>query len=296
MKNKLFITIVFVVAIFLSIGIGIIAFGTQSSVMGRMERFSEIEVVEEVNVSSTQSRTVTNNEIITNQNKVKNYMKENQLIKNDESDYKIQLITNNVTDEKYFRMIGSGATIDIIQKTGEIRRYINANPDDFILGTSYAKDKTENIAKKIMESNELLQANKNYELKEIKENSNYFPTACFKDSINNKMLYMIFNPDNEEIAIIITKAIPVSENNEVKIDEETAKNIALNKVNLLDKNILKVEQKEVIPNSMFLEAGYYYSDINIKRNAYVISFDTISKLQVFVDATTGEILGGDGIW
>lgn len=296
MKNKLFIAIVFVSVIFLSISVVIMAFEKQSSVMGRIEKFSEIEKVEKLNENSIQSRARINNKIVDIQNKVKNYMKEKQLIKSDESDYEIQLITNNVTNEKYYRMIGSGATIDIIQETGEIRRYVNASPNDFLVGISYEKDKIENSAKNIMFSNELLQANKNYKLQEIKENFNYFPTAYFKDSVNNKMMYMIFDPNSEEIVIIITKSIPISENNEIKIDKNTAKNIALNKVKMLDEDILKIEQKEVIPNSMFLEAGYYYSEVNIKRNAYVISFDTISKLQVFVDATTGEILGGDGIW
>ena len=157
-------------------------------------------------------------------------------------------------------------------------------------------EKAEKVAKTIMETNELLENDENYKFVEVTERTTYYPTAWFEDNVNNKSMFIIFNPDSEEIIAIGTKPIPVSENNEIKINEETAKNVAKNKVNKTDREILTVELKEVIPNHMFLQAGYFYSELNIKRNAYVITFDTVSQLQVFVDATTGEVIGGDGIW
>lgn len=278
----------------LSISAGIMAFSQQTSVMGKIKKFSNYEIVEEVVESDNQNARTINNTNILKHEHVKEYMKKELLIQNDESDYKIQLVTNNLTNEKYYRMMGSGARIEIIQETGEVRSYINSKPSNYVSGTLYGKEKIKEVAEKIITTNDLLKTNKGYELIEIKEKDNYYPTTWFRDNINNKLMLMIFDPDSEEIIAIATKQIPISENNEIKLDEATAKNIAKHKVNLSEQDILMVEQKEVVPNHMFLESGYYYSQINIKRNAYVVTFNTISKLQVFVDATTGEIIGGDG--
>ena len=67
-------------------------------------------------------------------------------------------------------------------------------------------------------------------------------------------------------------------------------------MNLSEDAVLSVIQSEVTPNEMFLEEGEIYSKLNIKRNAYIVSFDTEIKLQVYVDATTGEIIGGNCKW
>lgn len=296
MKNKLIITIAIAAAVILSIGVGIIAFNRQATVMEKMKKVSEIETIENINENNTKSRSIANNQDIAKSEKAKEYMTKNQLIKADESDYKIQLVTNNVTNEKYYRLIGTGASIDIMKETGEVRRYINSNPANFIVGTTYNKEALEETAKKMMTDNELLQANKNYELIEVKEKTDFYPTAYFKDSANNKLMYMAFDPNTETIITIITKAIPVSENNETKIDENTAKNIAKDVAKLSEEDIVSVEQKEVVPNQMFLESGYYYTNTNVKRKAYVVKFNNRSKLEVYVDATTGEVIGGNGVW
>lgn len=279
----------------LSISVAIFAFNEQSSVMGRMKKYNEIEIVEELSgYNSTHQRNISFDDS-SEQDSLKEYMKKNQLIHEDESDLKIQAITNNITNEKYYRLTGEGARIEVLQGNGQLRSYINTKPTEYIDGTSFDKEKITNAANDILASNELLKVNQNYKLIEIEESSTYYPTAWFQDNEKQKLMFIIFNPDSQEIMAIGTKAIPVSENNEIKIDANTAKNIAMKQVNLTEEYVFSIKQSEVVPNQMFLESGYY-SNLNIKRNAYIICFDNDWKLQVYVDATTGEIIGGDGIW
>ena len=96
-----------------------------------------------------------------------------------------------------------------------------------------------------------------------------------------------------------SKSIILSENNEVKIDENTAKSIAMKKMSKTLDDIISVGLKDVEPNAAFIEiedGKYYFSESKTKRKAYVVKFNTTSKIEVYVDATTGEIIGGNGVW
>ena len=181
--------------------------------MERFEKFNELEVIEDVSeIDIQKERNISSVENLNKEN-VKAYMKTNQLIEHDESDLKVQLVTNNVKNEKYYRLTGNGARIEIVQDTGELRSYINSKPTAYISGTTYNLKEAESVAKEIMKNNELLQVNQNYEFVEIIEKTNYYPTAWFNDNINSKSMIIIFNPIGGEIIAIGTKNIPMSENN-----------------------------------------------------------------------------------
>lgn len=207
----------------------------------------------------------------------------------------IEEVRDNETNQTFYRIKGQGAMVEVLKETSEIKTYINSTPPEFVVGTVYEKEKVEAVANELLQKNNLITSKEKYKMIEIKENTNFFPTVWFENKEEGKQLFITFDPESKEIANLGTKIIPTPEKNTIEISEENAKNIA-KRVLKDEANVVSVELKEVLPNSMFLESGYYYSSLNIKRTAYVVTFDNKSKLQVFVDATTGEVIGGDGIW
>lgn len=296
MKTKITMFVIITIAIILLLSIVIFAFEEgKSNVMSRMKKINEIETVEEISELNTVSQLNTSSNV-EKTNRVKDYMKINQLIKEDESDLKVELVTNNFTNEKFYRMTGSGARIEILKNSGELRSYINSNPTDYVEGTIFEKEKIRNIANEILNTNDLFENNRGYKIIEIKEKSTFYPTVWFEDSLNNKLMFMILNPETKEILAIGTKTKPISEKNDIKVDSQTAKNIAIKQMNLSEGDVVSVLLSEVIPNDMFLEDGVSYSKVNIRRNAYIVSFNTEVDLQIYIDATTGEVIGGNCKW
>jgi len=204
-------------------------------------------------------------------------------------------VRDNVSSETFYRITGKGAMLEVIKDSLEIKTYINATPPEFEEGTVYTKEEIENVAKELLLKNNLISDKEKYEIDHIKVKTDFFPTVWFKNTENQKLIFITFDPASKEIANLGTKNIPMSDQNEINISEKNAEDIARKLLNE-DSNIISTEIKEVIPNTMFLDNRYYYSQVNNKRNAYVVTFDNISKIQVYVDTTTGEIIGGDGMW
>ena len=85
------------------------------------------------------------------------------------------------------------------------------------------------------------------------------------------------------------------ENNEIKITEEQAKKIA-SKYLVKSKatGIAKVTTEIIKPNLLFEEEkGKIYKEIKEMRKAYVVWFNNTDKSRVYIDVTTGEVIGGD---
>lgn len=85
------------------------------------------------------------------------------------------------------------------------------------------------------------------------------------------------------------------ENNEIKITEEQAKKIA-SKYLVKSKatGIEKVTIEIIKPNLLFEEEkGKMYKEIKGMRKAYIVWFNNTDKSRVYVDSTTGEIIGGN---
>ena len=64
-----------------------------------------------------------------------------------------------------------------------------------------------------------------------------------------------------------------------------------NKINM------KCDIEIVRPNYFFVLDEKTYKKINIYRKAYVFTLEDISKTKIYVDCTTGEIIGGNAnLW
>lgn len=85
-------------------------------------------------------------------------------------------------------------------------------------------------------------------------------------------------------------------NNEVSITENDAKNIAKSYLAQSKGTKMKTELKIVKPNYFFKQLDgddSLYKNINESRMAYVVTFDNDSQSEVYIDSTTGEVIGGN---
>ena len=85
------------------------------------------------------------------------------------------------------------------------------------------------------------------------------------------------------------------ENNEIKITEEQAREIASRYLERSKATgIEKVTTEIIKPNLLFEEEkGKIYKEIKGVRKAYVVWFNNTDKSRVYIDVTTGEVIGGD---
>lgn len=83
-------------------------------------------------------------------------------------------------------------------------------------------------------------------------------------------------------------------NREVKITKEYAMKLGEEYLKRsVATGIKSVELGIVRPNLLFREEkGKIYKHINEMRKAYIVKFDNKSKSEVYIDATTGEFIGG----
>ena len=304
MKKAIPIMILMLIIILVVGGITVMSANQENkTIMGKLSKYDEQE-------------TISNTKDITNLNEIKEKVNEylsvnhnvdntisSALIKQSElnantsekEELNIVEVRDNVAGETFYRITGKGAMLEVMKNNLEIKTYINATPPNFEEGTVYEKEKIESVANELLLKNNLIVNKEKYEIDYIKEKTDFFPTVWFKNVEDKKLLFITFDPESKEIANLGTKNILTSDENQIQINEETAKKIARNVIKD-NSNIISIEVKEVIPNTMFLDNRYYYSEVKSKRNAYVITFDNTSKIQVYVDVTTGEVIGGDGMW
>lgn len=304
MKKRIAIMILILITILTIGGITVMSVNPEEkTVMGKMLKYDKQEEIKN-------AKTITNLSEI--KEKVNDYLDVNHktddnisstltkqsdldTISSEQEELKIVEVRDNETSETFYRITGKGAMLEVMKDSLEIKTYINATPPNFKEGTVYEKKKIESVANELLLKNNLIANKEKYEIDYVKEKTDFFPTVWFKNVEDNKLLFITFDPESKEIANLGTKNILTSDANQIQIDEETAKNIARNALKE-DSNIMSIEVKEVLPNTMFLDNRYYYSQVNSKRNAYVITFDNNAKIQIYVDATTGEVIGGDGMW
>jgi len=303
--KKTIAVMILVLIIILTIG-GITVLSAKqedNTIMGKMIKYNESETISSVktiaNLNELNEKVTAylsaNHKVDDNVNSTFMTQSSSAIELVEQEELNIIEVRDNVSSETFYRITGKGAMLEVIKDSLEIKTYINATPPEFEEGTVYTKEEIENVAKELLLKNNLISDKEKYEIDHIKVKTDFFPTVWFKNTENQKLIFITFDPASKEIANLGTKNIPMSDQNEINISEKNAEDIARKLLNE-DSNIISTEIKEVIPNTMFLDNRYYYSQVNNKRNAYVVTFDNISKIQVYVDTTTGEIIGGDGMW
>lgn len=104
-----------------------------------------------------------------------------------------------------------------------------------------------------------------------------------------------FAPQTNEIVTLAINNINY-DNNETLISKDNAEKIA-NEYLLKSKADKMTMAVEIVrPNYLYekkLDSGKVYKKINRARKAYVFTFNNDAKSKIYIDCTTGEVIGGD---
>ena len=121
-------------------------------------------------------------------------------------------------------------------------------------------------------------------------------TMKYGDLLNNaESISFSFAPQNKEIVTFVVNSCLYA-NNEIQVTETTAREIASNFKNIYNPNKVTVKIEIVKPNNFYSEIpeeNKLYKDSSICRKAYVIYANDRLNSRIYVDCTTGEIIGGD---
>lgn len=226
---------------------------------------------------------------------IKIYLNEINVSHNNFENIKSYEVKDKINDLELIEYSNDDFILSVNKKTNELSSYINNK-------TSFPKC---NLSKKEVESKAIelfstfkIKDKKDYILNYVTKFDDEIWRANFVksyDGLKNpgEAINISFAPTTNEI---ITLAIIKNEynNNEIKISEEDALKIAQKYINRsITPKVKEVKIDIVKPNQMFKKVvkNKMYKHINKMRKAYVIILENDSK--IYVDVTTGEILGGD---
>ena len=296
MKKKV---VLILVAIFLVISLSILVFATEknSNSTTTLNVVSIDNTYTAINTDDISSLTVNKKEDIVNI--------ANSYLQKFETEAKSIGINDDITIE--YNHSGLQARNEIMLDTKDYAFTINADTGKL---TNYSKhmfsfpkcelsrEQIELIANEIFKKIDICNTD-NYKMIYLEEYDEGIWWVCFAkkyDDLVNIGEYVKFHfiPETKEIWVLGTDNIKF-DNNEVLISEETARKIASQ---YLEKSVatdMKVYLDIVNPNE-FLYESPNENEIHVfaqyMRKAYVCEFNNEGKTQVYVDCSTGEILGG----
>lgn len=269
---------------------------TGKKIMSVQESYKEVE---------DSSKSISNSKAVTNDNAVLN--KANEYLENinvDSTTFTTQNSTiqkfNNALESKQELVISNEkATIKIDSQTGELLSFVN-NKNNFTVNTL---SDTAIQQKAIEIFNNLDNIDKeNYKLLYVEKFDDEIWRAGFGkkygDLINSaESVKFSFCPQTSEIVTLAVNRIEFDDN-KIVISENDARRIAQPYLNKSIATNMDIKVEIVNPNYFYEEAsddGSIYANINRTRRAYICTFNNESKSQVFIDCTTGEVIGGNMI-
>lgn len=118
----------------------------------------------------------------------------------------------------------------------------------------------------------------------------------YDDLINpQENIKFSFAPQTNEIVTLALNSIKY-DNNEVLVTEENAEKIADEYLVKSKADKMSMSIEIVRPNYFYegkAESEKVYTKVNRARKAYVFTFNNDSQSKVYIDCTTGEVIGGD---
>ena len=162
-----------------------------------------------------------------------------------------------------------------------------------------SKDEIKNIALDIFENLDIKDSQQ-YELSYVTEFDEEIWRAGFVKKYNDlvnegECVKFSFAPQTKEVVTLAINNIEYA-NNDILISKVEAEKIANEYLSKSKADKMSMEIKIVRPNYLYenkLGYGKVYKKINQARKAYVFTFNNESNSKVYVDCTTGEVLGGD---
>jgi len=215
-----------------------------------------------------------------------------------ESESTIKYFSNELESRLETKIYNTEATLTLNTTTGDLISYVSKR-DTFPTNT-LTKEEIQKKAQLIFKSIEIEEAN-NYKLTLLEEFDEEIWRAEFHKYYDGKKcigesVKFSFAPENNEI---VTLAINNNkyENNEIKITQEEANEIAKDYLNISSATEMTMSVEIVKPNYFYRQIlekdSNIYANINECRNAYVFTFNNEAQSKVYVDCTTGEVIGGD---
>lgn len=300
MKRKTFFISVFIAFTILLLSTVVLAAVNNSQVQDKILTGEKISSVgESYKEVSTKARNYNNsNDIIDIANQkledinvsTKVFTNENSTIKN---------FSNNADSRQETVISNDKAIIKLNSNTGELISYINSDTNlvNNTLNDTEIKEKAIKIFNKINNIDK-----SNYEMTYVEKFDDEIWRAGFAkkyDGIINpgESIKFSFCPETEEIVTLSINKITY-DNNQVVLTENDARNIAQPYLDKSIANNMSVSIEIVRPNYFYSEVSNddsVYANIERTRKAYVCTFDNEAESKVYVDCTTGEVIGGDMI-
>ncbi len=303
MKNKKKIIIVFAIFVVLLICIfNIFTFATNKA--NEKDKILTGEKLEDylntykiISYESTLTNKLVNEKLKEYMTKIKgitNMEKSKLAEKIDQNEYKVNFYENS----RYSRIEQviqlENDIISINADSGELINYTQkvANLKNTSLTEEQIKEKALNVYKNIK-----LKDYEKFELKLIEKFDDQIWTAVFEKKYENlfnpgESIRISFSPETNEIANLAILNYKF-DNNEIKISEKDAREIAENYTKKISFTEMTSEIQIVAPNYFWYKNNYEYKNICRLRKAYVFTCNNNSKTQIYVDCTTGEIIGGN---
>ena len=140
---------------------------------------------------------------------------------------------------------------------------------------------------------------KDYTYTELEQYDNEIWTIRFNKYYNNlinqgEAVKISFSPESREIVSIVIIDNPF-ENNSIEISQEDAFKIAKKYMGKTSSTDMKVEIKIIRPNYFWYKDLATYKNIQKSRLAYVFTCNDEANVEIYVDCTTGEVIGGNMI-
>lgn len=237
-----------------------------------------------------------NQEVITKANEYINDLNVNDTIFTAENS-QIKNYNNALESRLETVVANEQAVIKLNSETNELVTYIN-NKTNFE-SSVFSEEEVKGKAIIIFDNIEGINKEK-YELTHIEQFDDEIWRVGFAkkyDGLINKgeSINFSFCPTNNEIVTLAINRISYANNN-VELSENEARKIANEYLNKSEADNMTIELDIVRPNYFYNELkgdDSIYVKIDQTRKAYVAKFDNESASKVYIDATTGEIIGGD---
>lgn len=187
-------------------------------------------------------------------------------------------------------------TEEIVKENNKTEEISKENNNDEEINKENTNSEEINIENTIVKNDIVEEVNKAYTTDEQKNQRLEFERK-FNEAVNNldKAVFLVdaenYNPQSDEITISEAEAKEIAQ----KGFEESASRIAGEGADNKESETLRIDEKS--PNNYFTRYIYDGDKIytNIKRNCYIITRENEmgNGISIYVDATTGLIIGGD---
>lgn len=213
----------------------------------------------------------------------------------DTSNIKIESYDNNLDSISEIVLSNSDMIAVINSKTDELISYINQKTN--FEKNSLSKAEINEVALGIFENIDNIQNYKIISLTQF-DDEIYQAKFCKKYGkyINpGELISFSFAPQTREILTFSKKSIPFA-NNSIQIDENTSREIARKYFEQSSATDMSLSLEIVVPNYCLtnsLDTNQVYKKAVETRLAYVYRFNNPSHTEIYIDCTTGEVIGID---